>query len=403
MPRFKSRSVTVSGIIETTILEASSLQDLLALLQRENVQLIYARRLILDIPPSWQKYWTNFKPELIDFCQFAASMDRAGVALPDILSDARHVVRNKKLAQALLEIRSQVREGASLSQALVNFSYIFDAPFIQMIHISEQTGKLHQAFDQLVEHLKWEVSTKSSLYATIRYPLFVLLTLMMTFAALSNFLLPELKSFLSAAHIQMQWHTRLLFHVFEYGTELFLMLFVLLGLLAGLCAFLRSISQHSRFFFDRLVLRTPFLGTYINHITFARFFHYFASTFSSGIDVLQCLEVSIHFLSNRFLIRELKMIRTLIEAGGSLAESFATSPICCVSTQRLLYAGESTGQLHMFLSRIRDLHEAAAKRKLNFLISNLEPFLLFLAGAFLLWIVMAIFQPIYTSLTLLEP
>ncbi|MEN8235987.1 MAG: type II secretion system F family protein [Pseudomonadota bacterium] len=403
MPRFKFRFVTTSGAIDNAILEAASYQDLLVSLQRENVQLIYARRLVLDVSPFWHKYWTDFKPELIDFCQFAAAMDRAGVALLDILSDARHVVQNKRLAQVLLEIRARIQEGAALSQALALFPYIFDSPFIQMIRISEQTGQLHQAFEHLVEHLEWEVSIKSNLHATLRYPLLVMLTLGVTFVALSNFLLPELQAFLIATQIQTAWHTQLLFYIFEHTADLLLVLFAPLILTTILCAFLRYTSQQFSLFSDRLVLRIPFLGAYLTHIALARFFHYFFSTFAAGIDVLQCLEVAIHFLSNHFLAHELSRVRLAIESGGSLAESFAKSSICCISTQRLLYAGETTGQLQVFLARIRNLHEAQSKRKVKFLIYSLGPCLLLLSGTFLMWIVMAIFQPLYTSFILLEP
>ena len=402
MPKYKLRAVTASGQVTTITYQSLSYAHLLDSLQREGLQLIYARRLFLDVPTWWHKRWTHNKSELIDFCKFAAAMDRSGISLLEILSDGQRVIRNRKMTQVLNEISTRIQEGATLSQALSYFPYVFEPIFIQMVQLGEKTGHLHQAFETIAEHLEWETSTKSQIYTVIRYPIFVTVTLLISLSAFSNFLIPELKIFLISTHASIAWYTSLLFYILENSTDVLWVILALLTIVVTLLTASRCLSKQQGLWLDRLALQTPLLGTYYTHIVYSHFFHCFASTFSSGIDLLQCLEFSANTVSNRYLANELSKVRLAIQEGSSLAKSFSKIPMCCISKKRLLYAGETTGQLLAFLLRIRDLHATQAKRTMNMLTSSLGPCLLFISGAFLLWIVMAIFQPIYVSLTTME-
>lgn len=402
MPRFKYRATDSFGKIITGIVESHSTHDLLEQLKNKHLYMIYCRRLRFNHPKIMMLRSQKLNLGLIDLCLHFESMDHSGIPLLEILSDAIHVIKHQKLSQTLLEIRAQVQEGSSLSGALANFPQLFDTIFVQMVKVSEKTGHLYKAFHELAKYLEWEETTKSNLYKAIRYPIFVTTSMLLAFVTLANILLPQLKQFLAATNTCLPWSTQLLFYLSEQCIPILLWTIPVLMTILSLAYFFRYASDRWCLFIDRIVLKVPVLGTCYNQIAYSRFFHCFAITFSSGIDLLHCLELSTESISNRYLVKILTKVRLSIQDGHSIAESFSVSQLASVSTQRLLYAGEATGQLAQFLLRIRNQYEMQVKRKVDTLISSIEPALLLMSGAFLLWIVLAIFHPIYTSLTIME-
>ncbi len=402
MPTYKYRATDDQGIISRGIIDSSTPQDLYNILNNQHLHLISYRHALAHRQLPFMRQRRQLTTELSDLCVHVTHLDQAGIPLLDIIADLITLATHTSLKQALIMIQQQVKEGHRLSQSLENFPHIFDSLFVQMVRCSEQTGHLHQGFSQINHYLNWQKTTRENLTKALRYPCLVGVMIVITFIIMSKFLIPQIQDLLSSLNTTLPQSTKILLSFSQIWSTAFLPLCFAIPGIAIMIFGVRHLSDKWHSKIDHGLLKIPLIGKCYQQICLTYFFHNFTACIAAGLDLLASLDLSGQGLTNSFLAMKIDTIKQGIHNGQCLSQAFKASNIFCPTTYRMLRAGEDSGTLPTVLPHIRDHYESQSRRKVETLVSVIEPTLLSITGLMLLWIIVAVFYPLYSSLNTWE-
>lgn len=339
------------------------------------------------------------REELITFFFQLEQMTRAGIPLFEGLTDLRDSTDHIHLKEIAAALREDLEGGRLLSQALAAHPNVFNPVMINLVKAGEQTGRLPEVFEKLVSTLKWQNEVARKTARLLIYPAVVLVVIMAVVVFLMLYLVPQLASFLKSLGQELPTQTKILIYLseaFVHYWYLILLLPVLIGV-AFVIALRRS--ARLRYAYDYAMLRIPVAGNVLEKIVLARFAHFFALMYQSGIAILDALNVSEQLVANRAVSDALRRAAQQINAGESLSESFRNVGLFPPLIIRMLRVGETTGALdtalynvsYFYTREVEDLTERALKL--------LEPALTLILGTVLALVIFAVLTPIYDLLT----
>ena len=339
------------------------------------------------------------REELITFFFQLEQMTRAGIPLFEGLTDLRDSTDHIHLKEIAAALREDLEGGRLLSQALAAHPNVFNPVMINLVKAGEQTGRLPEVFEKLVSTLKWQNEVARKTARLLIYPAVVLVVIMAVVVFLMLYLVPQLSSFLKSLGQELPTQTKILIYLSEAFVNywyLILLLPVLFGV-AFVIALRRSVRL--RYAYDYAMLRIPVAGNVLEKIVLARFAHFFALMYQSGIAILDALNVSEQLVANRAVSDALRRAAQQINAGESLSESFRNVGLFPPLVIRMLRVGETTGALdtalynvsYFYTREVEDLTERALKL--------LEPALTLILGTVLALVIFAVLTPIYDLLT----
>jgi len=402
MPTYKYRAVCESGNIIRSITIASNKQHLFQKLKQRKQQLIAYRRLWKLQSILLTKTRKMRRKDLIEFCLHMEHMDRAGIHLLDSLRDACNSYTDPYSQGLLEDLYTTVKGGLLLSQALKNHPHVFDDFFVDIITISETTGRLYQGFAKLSHHFIWLEETQEKLLKAVRYPIFIGLVIISVFITLMTYLMPQLTTFLDTLDAELSYVTVSLIEISQFIATWSPLMLILIGTFTTLLYVLTKFSITVKTKVDQATMLLPVTGDLIKKIALSKFFHFFALTVSAKVDILRCLKLSAQNMPNLFLCNKINVIRDSVENGNTLANSFQDSGLFPSFVTHLIKVGETTNSLDTMLQTIHDSYVRDVNYRIDQLVPLIEPTLLLSMGGLLLWIVIGIFYPIYDSIGLME-
>ncbi|MBL0942345.1 MAG: type II secretion system F family protein [Alphaproteobacteria bacterium] len=402
MHKFKYRAVNSQGQIYRSVLKAESHMMLYQYLKARNLHLLNARRCYEFESFIFKGFKQNIRDDLIKFCLHMAEMDRVGIPLLEALGDMRHFQVSIKLRRYMDDIYNQISGGMMLSEALSHYPQIFDHFFIQIIQMSEHTGRLHQGFDKLIVHLKWTQETHHKLVQALRYPLILGGIVISTFVVLLTTLVPQLMEFLRSLNISPPATTLALIAISNFIQNYGFVFLTFIIFFIGTIAMLYCLSFQIAIRLDNSLFYIPLIGPLWKKILILRYFQALSMTLSTGIDILESLSLSENMVENRALKLNLQGIRNQVTGGMALSQAVEMSSIFSSGTSHMLKSGEESGQLLKVLEIMKYFHETEINNQLKFLIDFIEPGLILTIGGFMVWLIMAMFYPIYDQFSIVN-
>jgi len=327
---------------------------------------------------------------LIDFCHHMAQLDEAGVTIDVALHDLALSSSHRGFRSLLHLIHEDVRIGLPLSEALARHPKIFNRVFQNLISAAEQTGAFAPQFRHLENHLRHLETIGYQIRKAIRSPLILLGLMVILILVMADFVIPNMATLLSSLGLkELPLSTRLLVFMAPFLAWFPLLLLILGGSLA-----LGWIFPVSRYFLARLALWIPFYAS----VSLTHFWHVFSVMVGAGIDLLPSLSQAIQVIHNPYLRDQLTSLSSQITAGAGLSETFSqetalVSPLMV----RLLKLSEQTGRLRELIPQAASHHQNQTFRRVDTMLSWLEPTLVLLMGGLLLWIVLAVIFPFYET------
>jgi general secretion pathway protein F len=154
-------------------------------------------------------------------------------------------------------------------------------------------------------------------------------------------------------------------------------------------------TPKGREWYDRTVLRLPWLGRLFQRLNVARFARTLSTLLASGVPILTALSIVTHLLNNSVLRRAVEDARTSVQEGESLAAPLRRSGLFPALLTQMIAVGERSGELEGMLSRAAEAYDEEVTVALSRLTSLLEPLTILLMGGVILFIVLAILLPIF--------
>ncbi len=335
--------------------------------------------------------------DLIQLFIALEQMQSAGVPMLEALGDIRESMDNQGLRDIMSDIHRNVSEGSSLSDAMANHPKVFGNLYISLIRAGEGTGDLSKSYKMLVKYLKWVDDMQSKIRKATRYPMILLLAVILTCVVMLGHVVPQIVGFIRNLGQALPFYTTALVATSDFFQEYWWAILAAPFVIFILYKTFRKLSNEFAYRMDTLFLKLGVVGPLVRKINIARYSQTFASLYSSGIDVINCLKSAQETVTNLAMIEALEVTLAQVQTGATLSEAFNSSGEFPSLVVRMVRIGEESGNLSPVFDQVSEFYTRDVDESVQAMIAMIEPALTLLLGGMILWIAAGVFGPIYSS------
>ena len=330
--------------------------------------------------------------DIIFFTRQLQTVIRAGIPMISGLRALEEQTSNVKLKAAIREMVIDIDKGSSLSEALTKQKRLFPELYTSMVKAGEIGGSLEEVLERLATLLEFQLKTKEMLKSAIRYPIFVVTTLVIAFLVLINFVVPRFAVLFRGAKMELPLPTRILLLLNDIFQNYALFLVIFFVLVIG-AFFLYKRTAAGTLAIDRLKLRIPLIGPIVLKICMSRFANMFENLIKVGIPVVRTLEVVSRTVGNEYIAQKIVEISGKIEKGLGISRPLREAEIFPPLVIHLVSTGEQTGSLEEMLNEVSTHYDREITYSINRLSTWIEPLLTAGLSLMVLFLALAIFLP----------
>src|SRR6266516_8017742 len=328
---------------------------------------------------------------------------REQVTLTSVKEKGREILAqqqdNKFFQQTLLQVRQDVEEGSTLAAAMARHPRVFDQLYANMVEAGETGGILDLILQRLSTFIEKIVKLKRDVISALIYPAAVVALAVVAVAVIMIVVIPQFKNIflgLLGPGEQLPLPTRIV-----VGFSNFLAGWGGLGILAAII----SIAVGLRFYYktpgghrviDALLLKVPILGSIFRKIAVARFSRTLSTLLSSGVPILQSLDITAKTSGNVIIEEAIGKVQTGVERGESFVDPLKATDVFPHMVAQMIGIGEQTGAVDAMLGKIADFYEQEVDSAIANLLTLMEPVLIAFLGVTIGSIVIAMYLPLFT-------
>jgi MSHA biogenesis protein MshG len=332
--------------------------------------------------------------DMVLFCRQMHALTRSGIPIMRAVFGLAETSKNPVMETILKDVGLSLGRGNTLSQSLKKFENQFTPLFISMVQVGESTGKLDDAFSQLVRHLEMERDTRKKITTAMRYPTMVMISVFTAIMVVNIFVIPSFSKVFSKFGADLPLATTILLNTSEFFLAYWwLIMGVLVVSIVGALKYIKT--EQGEYNWHKLKLRLPLIGDLLNRISLSRFTRTFAMLFSAGVPILQALEVSAEAIDNRYIEAAVKEMRAGIERGDSLARTANASGMFTPLILQMIAVGEESGAVDKLLEDVSDFYDQETEYDVANLSAAIEPIMLVFMGGLVLVLALGIFLPLW--------
>ena len=319
------------------------------------------------------------KKDLIPFTRQMSGMLNAGMSIISAVSTLEEQNTSKLFKPILKGLRDSIESGSPFSDGLAIYPQVFDPMYVNMVAAGEASGQI-----KVVRKVK----------SALTYPTVIMSLALIIALGLITFVVPVFAEMFSGFGKELPGPTQFLVNVGEWIKKYWYMLGIVIG--GGVYAFKRwRGTTAGRYATDSAFLKIPVFGELVLKVSIGRFCRLFADMLSSGVPILNALDIVARSIGNAALEKSFLDARAGVEQGGTLSASLEGKPFLPILMVRMIAAGEKAGRVDEMLTSIADSYDEEVETMLATLTSLMEPFLMVFLGVVIGGIVVAMFMPIF--------
>jgi type IV pilus assembly protein PilC len=325
--------------------------------------------------------------------QFSVMID-AGLPLVQCLEILGTQQENKAFAKILQQTRMDVEGGATLADAMRKHPKAFDELFVNMIAAGEAGGILDTILKRLATYIEKAVKLKSQVKGAMVYPIAVLCIAGIVIAVILWKVIPTFAAMFEGLGATLPLPTRIVIAASNWFVRL--LPFLVVFLVAGIFAFRRYYATYGgRRVIDRAILKAPVIGILMQKIAVARFCRTLATLISSGVPILDGLEITARTAGNSIIEDAIMAVRKGVESGLTIAQPLKESGVFPPMVVQMIGVGEQTGALDSMLGKIADFYEEEVDQAVANLLTLMEPVMILFLGTTVGGIVISMYLPLF--------
>lgn len=332
--------------------------------------------------------------DLIIFTKQFSTMLSSGLALIQAINILSQQQRVHNFGRALESIRNSIENGSNLSSSLEQFPKIFDTLYVAMVRAGEASGKLDEILSKLVTYIEKSSKIRSQIRSAMFYPAIVFLVATAVVSALLIFVVPTFAKQYSDSGQDLPTLTDLVVRLSNFLIHswhiLFLVMFSVLYLMKK---YINTTQGREKF--DRLILYVPGIGELIRKISVGRFCNTMATMLTSGINLLEALNICAASSGNTTVERFILNVRSKIEQGSKISDPLSDGDLFPPMVVSMVAVGEATGALDQMLHKVSEFYEEEVDLAVKTLLSLIEPFMIIFIGGIVGVIVIAMYLPVF--------
>lgn len=397
MPTFVYSGKTASGEARKGELQAANLAQATAALRRQQIlpasisQKKAGGLSSIKIPGFGQKVTTK---DLVIFSRQFATMIDAGLPLVQCLDILASQQENAEFKKVLIEVKSSVEGGSTFADALKKHPKVFDDLYVNLIAAGEVGGILDTILNRLSGFLEKAEKLKGKIKGAMTYPAAVIVIAALVVTGLLLWVVPIFEDMFSGFGKALPAPTQMVVNMSKFLQSSW---YVILGVLVGIGVGLNRAykTPKGRRIMDQLFLKAPVMGDLIRKTAVARFTRTLGTMLSSGVPILEGLEIVAKTAGNVIIEEAVMKARTSLSQGKTLAEPLIETKVFPGMVTQMIAVGESTGALDNMLTKIADFYEEEVDQAVEALTSLIEPMLMAFLGIVVGGLVIALYLPIF--------
>ncbi|MBP7201690.1 MAG: type II secretion system F family protein [Propionivibrio sp.] len=329
------------------------------------------------------------------FTRQLATMMKSGVPLLQTFDIVGRGHDNPAVGKLLLDIKSDVETGSSLSQAFRKYPLHFDQLYCNLVAAGEQAGILETLLDRLATYKEKMLAIRSKIKSALFYPVAVIVVAFVITAVIMIFVIPAFKQVFTSFGADLPAPTLLVIAISDYFVAYWWAIFGSIGL--SLYAFFYSWkrSETVQFAMDRLLLRLPLFGIIVRKSVMARWTRTLATMFAAGVPLVESLDSVGGAAGNVVYKFGTKQIQGEVSTGTSLTSSMQNTQLFPNMVIQMVAIGEESGALDSMLAKVADFFEAEVDDAVEALSSLMEPIIMVVLGTLIGGMVIAMYLPIF--------
>jgi type IV pilus assembly protein PilC len=394
MPNYVWKGRNRAGLVQEGVLAADSKDIALSSLRRQNIVVTGIRERGKEI--SLTKVGRRVPPKTLAIFtrQFSVMID-AGLPLVQCLEILANQQEHKSFQKILLQVRQDVEAGSTLADAMRRHPKAFNNLYVNMIAAGEAGGILDTILQRLSVYIEKAVKLASQVKAALIYPIAVIVIACIVVAVILLKVIPTFAALFTSLGAELPFPTRVVIAASNFLARYFI--FFIIGIAAAIFAFRRYYATYrGRRVVDGFVLKIPVLGPIMRKIAVARFCRTLATLTSSGVPILEALDITARTSGNAIIEDAIQDVRKSVEGGKTIVEPLRDSGVFPNMVVQMIGVGEQTGALDQMLNKIGDFYEDEVDAAVAGLVKLLEPVMIFILGTIIGGIVIAMYLPMFT-------
>jgi type IV pilus assembly protein PilC len=380
--------------------EAATQDELRALLRREQIVLTQAteKGREISIPKLGRRKKVGAKELAVFTRQFSVMID-AGLPLVQCIDILAEQQQNAFFKDVLRQVRQNVEEGATLYQAMERHPKVFDSLYTHMVEAGETGGVLDLILQRLATLIEKVVKLKRSIVSASIYPAAVIAVAIGAIALIMIVVIPQFEQIflgLLGPGEQLPLPTRIVMGISGFIAGWGGLTIAVIGIGIGVGINFYYKTPKGRWNIDSLLLKTPIFGSILRKVAVARFSRILSTLLSSGVPILQSLDITAKTAGNVVIEDAIIKVRQGVERGENFVDPLKATNVFPHMVGQMIGVGEQTGAMDAMLGKIADFYEEEVDTAIADLLGLMEPVLIAFLGVTIGSIVISMYLPLFT-------
>ncbi len=396
MPEYIWKARTTAGNILSGEMNEVNESVVMTKLRKMNYTDIKVKKKPKDLFENVELFQPKVKTkDIVIFTRQFATMIDAGLPLVQCLEILAGQQENKTFKKVLTSVKATVEGGSTFADALKQHPKIFDDLFVNLIHAGEAGGILDTILRRLAVFLEKAESLKRKVKGAMVYPGVVITIALSVVVVLLVFVIPVFKEMFEGAGDKLPAPTLMVMAMSEFVQNYFIHMAVMLAIIYFI---FRKFSQTTkgRIILDRIALKAPAIGLLLRKVAVARFCSTLGTMISSGVPILDALEITAKTAGNVIIEKAIMNTRTAIAEGRTIAEPLMETGVFPGMVVRMIAVGEATGALDAMLAKISEFYDDEVDAAVEALTQLMEPIMIVVLGGVCGGMVIAMYLPVFS-------
>jgi len=401
MPVFTFSGKNASGEKISGERQAANKQVLATQLRREQITPSAIRQKGKEfVMPTFGSGKVKTKDIAIFFRQFSVMID-AGLPLVQCLEILAANQESPAFQKTLNGVRSTVEGGATLANAMRQYPVVFDDLTTNMIEAGETGGILDIILQRLALYVEKAVKLRAAVKSALIYPVSVISLALLIVGALLKWVVPIFSNLFVGLGVALPLPTRIVMGLSGFVQQFWWFFFVGIFVVFFGIKYIRK-DPRGRYFFDKVLLKSPIIGILLRKIAVARFTRTLGTLITSGVPILEGLSITARTSGNAVLEEALMKVRKAIEEGRTIVDPLKESGVFPNMVTQMIGVGEATGAMDAMLQKIADFYEDEVDSATKDMLAMLEPVIIGLLGVMVGGIVISLYMPLFSMIAKLS-
>ncbi|HTZ73352.1 MAG TPA: type II secretion system F family protein [Candidatus Aquilonibacter sp.] len=395
MPVFTYKGTNRAGTSVTGERSANNRAELTAMLKREqiNVSKVSEKGKEFAIPTFGSG--VDSKEIAIFTRQFSVMID-AGLPLVQCLEILAGQQENKTFQKILNGVRASVEGGATLSASMKQYEKVFDALYYNMVEAGETGGILDTILQRLSAYIEKNVKLVRAVKSAMIYPISVIGIAIGVVTLLLWKVVPIFVTLFNGLDVTLPLPTRIVVGLSHFVGSIYGFMIFVFAVAGGFALATWYKTPAGKFAIDAALLKAPVVGIVLRKIAVARFTRTLGTLISSGVPILEGLDITARTSGNAVVERAISQTRKAVEAGRSLVDPLKETEVFPGMVTQMIAVGEQTGAMDAMLQKIADFYEDEVDSAIKDMLTAIEPIMIVVLGVIVGGVVISMYLPLFS-------